>query len=143
MTRQAVIVCVVLNLIAGFLGAAAGLSIGSPRTDVPVLRVVDGDTVVVVAEGKPMWVRIAAIDAPERGEPGGAESAAQLEAILRGKTIRLSFEGIPAKRWVFGQPVDPFGRLLAHVEAEFLGERADVGQVMIDAGHAVAWPEKE
>ncbi len=69
-----------------------------------VLRVIDGDTFVVMYDGEPTSCRIYGIDAPERGQPGAAEATAALTREIAGKRVRLTF---PARH-----KRDNFGRLL-------------------------------
>ena len=109
----------------------------------PVIRIVDGDTFDVTAAGKPMRIRIAAIDTPERGEPGFGEATEYLRQLIEGKNVRLSYEDIKPRRWIFGYPVGPFGRLLAHPHVDVDGGELDVGQEMIDSGHARRWRKRK
>ena len=81
----------------------------------------DGDSLVAAAAGGQVAVRIAGIDAPEWGQPGGPESRAHLAALVCERSVRIS-----------AYKVDPFGRLVAYVHAD----GADVGLEQIVAGHA-------
>jgi micrococcal nuclease len=81
-----------------------------PDTDsrVPVIRVIDGDTIKVRFRGKVESVRLLRINTPEKGQPGFAEATRALQALL-GNKVRLSFEtpGRPTR--------DTYGRLLAYI----------------------------
>jgi len=76
-----------------------------------LVRVVDGDTIVARRHcGCERRVRLLCVDAPERGEPGYAESAEVLRRLLEGRRLRL--EGDAGHR-----DVDCWGRLLRYVWA--------------------------
>lgn len=75
-----------------------------------VQRIVDGDTLVVFYDGEATKVRLAGIDAPERGKPGAAEATEALRELTEGKIIRLVFTE-ERKR-------DNFGRLLAEIHVD-------------------------
>ncbi len=90
----------------------------SARKDDPpaskVVRVVDGDTVVVEVEGKPTTVRLIGVDAPESVHPRkpverfGAESSKFLKGLIGGRSVRLEYEPGPS---VLDRP----GRTLAYL----------------------------
>ena len=75
------------------------------QTEFEVLRVIDGDTFVVMYDGEETSVRLADYDAPEPREEGGQEAKAELERLILGRVVTLEFPG-PRKR-------DHFGRLFA------------------------------
>ena len=52
-----------------------------------VIRIIDGDTIVVVTKSGKMRVRLAGIDAPEVGQPGGLASKFVLATAIAGKPI--------------------------------------------------------
>ena len=98
-----------------------------------VIRVVDGDTIVVELNGQKEYVRLLGNDTPESVKPGvevqpGALEASEFTKQLTGKRIILTYDA--DKR-------DFFGRLLAYVWIE-----ADNGQLvcwniaLIKAGHS-------
>jgi len=85
------------------LSAPASWAKGDLKTKTPrpaprefhaeVLRVTDGDTIVVrTPDLKETEVRLYGIDAPERGQPGGAEAAAALKP-LQGQTVKVTAMG--------------------------------------------------
>jgi endonuclease YncB( thermonuclease family) len=90
-----------------------------------VLRVIDGDTFVVVYDGEPTRVRIFGIDSPEAGQAGYNEASDALRKLIDRKYVRLAFPKA-SKR-------DGFGRLLANVFVDGV----DVGNEMIKSRHAV------
>ena len=76
---------------------------------VPVVRVIDGDTLVVHWRGMDEHVRLVGIDAPERGKPGAAEATEALREMVDGQRVRLAFPD--PKRPTRGK----YGRLIADV----------------------------
>ena len=60
------------------------------RADIyPVIKVQDGDSFIVQAGGQRRKVRIAAIDAPEYGQPYGEQSKQNLKGLLQGREVHL------------------------------------------------------
>lgn len=85
-----------------------------------VVRVVDGDTILVRLGERVEKVRYIGIDTPEVGgrggpEPGAAEAAALNRALVEGRRVRLELDV---------QERDRYGRLLAYVW---------VGDLMVNA----------
>jgi micrococcal nuclease len=101
-----------------------------------VLRVVDGDTVVVRLDGREVKVRLVGVDAPESVDPRkpverfGHESAAFLRQLVEGKRVRLAYE--PAGAWV-----DKYGRVLAYLYLEPGG--TFVNRELVAKGYAFAY----
>ena len=103
---------------------------------VKVDRVIDGDTVVLDIDmgNRNTWTgpfRLAGINAPEIGTPGGSEARLFLFDLLKGgvalaETIKPDKYG----RWLV--------RLYTHFGLDGTPE-GDVGEAMIEAGHAVAY----
>jgi len=57
---------------------------------VRVVRVLDGDTVDVLTQGqKTLRIRLANIDAPERGQPYGNVARQALATLIHGRTVTL------------------------------------------------------
>ena len=77
-------------------------------------EVVDGDTIVVVQDGKDVHVRLIGVDTPETKDPRkpiqafGKEASAFTTKRLRGKKVTLKFDPHTNK-------VDRYGRMLAYV----------------------------
>ena len=92
----------------------AGTSEPEAAQEATVIRVVDGDTIVVGVDGREERVRYVGVDAPELGdmdagqpsECGGEEARAANESLVAGMTVEL-------ERDVSDR--DRFGRLLRHV----------------------------
>ncbi len=90
-----------------------------------VSRVTDGDTIQVSLPSGPIKVRLASIDAPERGQPGGREATAALAARLKGRQVGLE---------VVNQS-DGFHRMVAIV---WIGDE-NVNEWLVRQGHAWAF----
>jgi len=94
-----------------------------------LVRVVDGDTIVVRWRGKTEHVRLLHVNTPERGQPGYEQSADFLRGLLGEKAIQLEFENrLPAPR-------DGYGRLLAYVFAD----SQNVNVAIVCAGWSPYW----
>lgn len=80
----------------------------------PVLRVVDGDTIVIKLDGAQTKVRLIGVDTPETVHPQkpveayGKEASRFTENLLRGEQVYMEYEP-GANR------LDKYGRLLAYV----------------------------
>jgi endonuclease YncB( thermonuclease family) len=70
----------------------------------PLVRVKDGDSLVVKVQGVKMEFRLSDIDAPEHDQPYGAEAKRELESLAAGKQLVL----VPFD-------TDRYGRTVAHV----------------------------
>ena len=91
-----------------------------------VVRVIDGDTLIVQQGRTVERVRLLGIDAPERGSPGYVEAGDALRRIVGTGPLRLERDPSCPDR-------DSFGRLLRHV---WRGDRL-VSAELVAAGHAV------
>jgi micrococcal nuclease len=112
---------VLLTLIAG--GCAAPEPPAPQRQPVELVRVVDGDTIRVIVDGREQRVRYIGIDTPERGVPGfDAATEANRELLRRGR-LRLEFDL---------DRHDPYDRLLAYVYAG----KTFVNLELVRRGHA-------
>lgn len=86
-------------------------------------RVLDGDTVLVrlAGEEKERTVQLAAISAPEKGEPYAEEAAQALEYLIGGRELRLSL-----------LQTDRFGREVCFLH----GGEQDINRAMVQQGYA-------
>lgn len=91
-----------------------------------LIRVIDGDTIVVNINGVEEKVRLVGIDTPERGECGFAEATQALELLLSLPSLGLVEAG--------GDDRDRYGRLLRYLDID--GQ--DPGLELIRAGLAKA-----
>lgn len=57
-----------------------------------VLRIIDGDTMIMMVEGKKEWVNLLAVDAPEGVQPWGMVALNALDMLVTGKDIRIEFD---------------------------------------------------
>lgn len=92
----------------------------------PVLRVVDGDTVHVLVEGRDETVRLIGINAPETDQCWGSEATQAAARLLDGATVTLVADPTQADR-------DRYGRLLRYV---VLPDGTDVGRRLVENGDA-------
>lgn len=119
-----------LLLACAFKDAYAEASCGStPCNGFParafsarVIAVIDGDTVLVLRNRHPVKVRLADIDAPEKGQDFGMASRRSLADMVSGKQIRVSTRA-----------VDKYGRLVALLSIDGL----DVNEEQVRRG--MAW----
>lgn len=93
-------------------------STGSPE----LVRVIDGDTIVIREAGEQVRIRLSEIDAPELRQPYGSEAKAELLSLIEGKRFSVVREGH-----------DRYGRTLARI---YVGA-TDVNREMIL--HGAAW----
>lgn len=105
-------------------------------TPARVVRVVDGDTLVVSAGGRSFYVRLLGIDTPETHRPGtpvecgGPEASASMGALAPpGAAVRL--ESDPGQ-----DRVDRYGRLLAYV---WLSDGRLLEQAQLESGWATTY----
>jgi micrococcal nuclease len=85
--------------------APVGLQNVNARTTIAVSRIIDGDT-LVVADGR--HVRLAQVDADEKGQCYGARATEALRRLTEGKTVTL-------RRPPTGPALDKYRRTLADV----------------------------
>lgn len=136
-----ILVCMVLAACGptGSKGMLSALSGGqnAVRNDEPdqtewatVIRVIDGDTFVVLAAGKEQKVRLIGVNTPEIHHPikgveyYGREAGAYTEKLLRGKKVRLDTDV---------EPRDRYGRLLAYA---YLEDGTFVNAHLVEQGYA-------
>ena len=97
-----------LTLLAGGLGASvpwlhltpepattttvvvSGVPHGKKAAAVSVLN---GDTLIVAAEGHTVTVRLDGIEAPLPGQPGEADAAAALRSLVKSRPLSITFTG--------------------------------------------------
>lgn len=91
-----------------------------------VLEAVDGDTLRVSWEGKPVFLRYYGVDTPEHGEPCYDEAAARNRS-LAGAAVRLAFDA---------RARDRYGRILAYV---FTDDGRSIDAQLVSEGWGRAW----
>ncbi|MBP9827557.1 thermonuclease family protein [Patescibacteria group bacterium] len=108
-------------------------------TDSNVVRVVDGDTVVVDLDGEEVTVRIIGINTPETVDPRkpvecfGREASERAKELMTGNTIELTSDASQGD-------VDNYGRLLRYIT---LPDGSDFGARMISEGLAYEYTYKK
>lgn len=98
------------------------LGLSAPATASTVVRVVDGDTAVVVFHGTNRTLRLYCIDAPEKQQPGGPEATAALRTALGNGAVSIRVLRL-----------DRYGRSVARVRIN----RRDVSLELVRQG--LAW----
>ncbi len=123
---------VVSRALAVLLTLATAELAAQDMTYYDVIRVIDGDTVVLESVGR---VRLIGIDTPETVDPRkpveffGREASEYLRGMLAGQRVRLEYD----------QPRrDRYGRTLAYL---FLADSRFVNLEMIVRGYAHAYPK--
>jgi endonuclease YncB( thermonuclease family) len=97
-----------------------------------VTKVADGDTITVLDSHRSKHrVRLAGIDAPEKGQPFGNASRKSLTAMVAGKEVQIEF-----------QKYDRYGRIVGKVlvtppDCPTCGKTLDVGLAQVTTG--MAW----
>ena len=93
-------------LVAAILLAATPAAAQTTQTG-RVVGIADGDTITVLDTSKTQHrVRLAGIDAPERGQPGGRRSKESLSALVYDQPVRVEsskrdrFGRVVGKAWV-------------------------------------------
>ncbi len=113
---------------SGILGGVEGI-----RNDVhdfplvKVVRVIDGDTVIVSSSWRQTKIRLDSIDCPEDGQPWGNIATSGLIKLIGGKRVRIQ---------VYGN--DHYGRQLAtiYVQEKSGTDWINVNEQMVVKGHA-------
>lgn len=107
----------------GIPGALAGiLSTLNQEIQGKVIRVLDGDTIEVLQDKKPIRVRLANIDAPEKKQAFGRGSTNQLKALLAGQSVTVSYT-----------QTDRYGRIIGRV---FTMNGTEASRFMVQSGAA-------
>jgi len=76
----------------------------APLLDAVVERVIDGDTLDVLIDNRPVRLRLIGIDAPELSQANGRDVKQFLASLIEGKPVRVALENN-----------DKYGRSLAEV----------------------------
>jgi micrococcal nuclease len=114
------------------LPASAGASCvpaSSERQTAKVIRITDGDTIVVEIDGQEFHLRYIGVDSPENGSAGYSEATELNRSLVDGKTVTLVKDS---------SEVDRYDRLLRYV---FVGD-IFVNNEMVRTGYASSgsWP---
>jgi endonuclease YncB( thermonuclease family) len=111
-----------------FLAKPDGLYCARPEIlpKVPILRIVDGDTALVLWDDTPTYLRYYGVNTTERGEPCYKEGTDR-NRLLSGGAVRLAFDE---------RVRDTHGRLLAYV---FTDEGLNIDAQLVAEGIGKAW----
>ena len=121
----------VVLLAAGYGWAQRGEDGGSASTTARVLRVVDGDTILVAVGGRQERVRYIGVDTPETVKPHtrvqcfGKRASAANRRLVDGREVRLVADA---------EARDRYGRLLAYVYRA--GDGLFVNEALVRGGYA-------
>lgn len=112
---------------------------GAPGPLLPVLAVVDGDTIRVEQSGESVPVRLIGVDAPEVSRPAqpaqcfGAEASSFMTDLVEGERVRLEHDRSQGR-------LDDYGRQLAYV---WLAEGRLANELVIGEGFAFEYTYDE
>jgi micrococcal nuclease len=79
-----------------------------------VVRIVDGDRIEVLHDGRPERVRLSGIDAPEKGQPFGKEAKQATSALAFHKAVTVNVRGRDSYGRIIGRVALPDGTILNH-----------------------------
>jgi micrococcal nuclease len=109
-----------LSLLAGRChgeGPSPSPAAPSPAPLAKVLRVIDGDTLILSLDGRSVRVRLIGVDSPETVHPSkpverfGREASRFLKDLVEGKSVRVEYEPGASR-------LDRYGRTLAYLYVE-------------------------
>lgn len=125
------VLCLVSVTACDQLATVVGQGVPSSQSETAVsfrakvVGVGDGDTITVLdTTSQQHKIRLAEIDAPERGQPWGDRSRQALSALVFGKMVSVQ-----------QTDTDRYGRVVARV----FGDGQDVNRAMVQDGHAWAY----
>ncbi len=100
------------TLLACLGGCRRASQPGAPPTR--VVRVLDGDTIEVLRDNRPVRVRLHGVDCPERGQAFGAAARRFTSDFCFGRTVILRSYGHDRYGRLLADVVLPDGRILNH-----------------------------
>ncbi len=106
---------------------SAGTAVGAL---VPVISVIDGDTIAVRIDGERVKVRLIGVDTPETRKPNtpvqcfGPQATSKMQSLVQSRSVPLQADPSQGDR-------DQYDRSLRHV---FTSDGANVAQVLIAGG---------
>lgn len=107
-------------------GSSVSVNVDIAPEQSTLIRVIDGDTIVVSVNGEEERVRLVGIDTPEKGACGFEEATEALQLLLGSSIVDLLEAGVDDR--------DRYGRLLRYLEVDGI----DPGLELIRAGLAEA-----
>ena len=107
------------SLAAAFCALLASWNAGcnAPRMRAPsyrVVRILDGDTIEVLMDRRPVRVRLQGVDCPERGQAFGTAARRFTSELCFGKQVSLRSYGSDRYGRILADVVLPDGRILNH-----------------------------
>lgn len=87
-----------------------------------VIRVLDGDTIEVLQDKKPVRVRLSNIDAPEKKQAYGSWSTNKLKSLIAGQPVTVMYT-----------KTDRYGRVLGRV---YTANGTESNRLMVQSGAA-------
>lgn len=126
------IIFTTLIFIASYFFPIKNIKTTIPNNFFQVVKVIDGDTILVDIEGKNRSVRLIGINAPETDDPRkkvecfGKEAKEKAIDLLTDKKVNLKSDPTQADK-------DKYGRLLRYV---FLEDGTNFNKLMIEEGYA-------
>lgn len=108
------LVCIALFCAVGVAQGVALRSGSGQEFSAKIIAVLDGDTVLVLRDRRPVKVRLAEIDAPEKAQVFGETSKRSLSDMVLGKQVKVSV-----------QAADKYGRIVAHLKLNGLDVNAE------------------
>ncbi|ECD1430980.1 micrococcal nuclease [Salmonella enterica subsp. enterica serovar Bareilly] len=87
-----------------------------------VIRVIDGDTIEVLQDNKPVRIRLANIDAPEKKQAYGRWSTNQLKSLIAAQPVTVTYT-----------QSDRYGRIIGRV---FMTNGIEANRFMVKSGAA-------
>ena len=87
-----------------------------------VIRVLDGDTIEVLQDKKPVRIRLANIDAPEKKQAFGSWSTNQLKNLVAGQIVKVTYT-----------QKDRYGRVIGRV---YTANGTESNRLMVQSGAA-------
>lgn len=96
-----------MRLLLLFLASVAFNPAVAEEFNAQVIAVMDGDTVMVLRDGKRLKIRLANIDAPEKAQEYGAESRQSLLDMLQKKQVHVN-----------SLAMDNYGRMVAELSVD-------------------------
>ncbi|EAB3660490.1 hypothetical protein EGA70_14510 [Salmonella enterica] len=121
---------IALVLIGLLTGSVPAYSNGLPVGLIPfqsflkgkVIRVLDGDTIEVLQDKKPVRIRLANIDAPEKKQAYGRWSTNQLKSLVAAQPVTVTYT-----------QTDRYGRIIGRV---FTTNGTEASRFMVQSGAA-------
>jgi len=78
----------------------------------PTTEVIAGDLIEVDRDGRPVKVRLAGVDCPERGQPYRAEARQFTLRLVQGKVLIVRTEGRTREGYLLGAVILPDGKIV-------------------------------